>query len=170
MQLIAIVVGYYAVWFLSVLGREGWWGGAAALLVLVGLALRSRPFGARWFLLPPLAFLFGLAIDGLLASQGAMTYRHDAFLFGLPLWMPMLWAVFAGAIPFLLASFRERLALISLLGALGGPLTYLSAGRLGAVTSVDPWAWWVIALEWAVFPPLVLWLIVPKKPNPVTAT
>lgn len=170
MQLIAIVLGYKAVWLTSVLGKEGWWGGVASILLLTGLALCSRKLGGRWFLLPPLAFLFGLCVDGMLATTGGMTYRHETFLFGLPLWMPMLWSAFAGATPFLLATFRERLALVSLLGGSGGPLAYFGALRLGAVTSVAPWAWWVIALEWAVFPPLALWLVLPKKPSQELAT
>lgn len=156
MSLLLVVIGYKAVWFTSVLGREGWWGGAASLVFLFLLLAHPLRPGRRWLLLPPAGFLFGTVMDGLLASNGGMIFQHSPAFFQLPLWMPMLWAAFAGAIPIMLRSLRSRLTLVALLGAVGGPMAYYGAAHLGAVSSVEPWAWWVVALEWAIFPPLAL--------------
>lgn len=165
MNLLIAILGYYAVWFLSVLGKEGWWGGAASLAFLVLLMANPKRPGVRWFLLPPAGFLFGTLVDGMLASTGALVFTHETFLLGLPLWMPMLWAAFAGAIPILLGAFRDRLLLIAVLGAIGGPLTYYSAAKLGAVSEASTLAYAVVAVEWAVFPVLALLWSFPRESN-----
>lgn len=157
MNLALIIVAYKAVWVTSVLGREAWWGAVASAIFLSFLATRApRPGGQRWLLLPAAGFCFGLLTDGFLAMQGGLVFRQDPFLWGLPLWMPTLWAAFAGAIPFLLQKLRHRLSLVALIGAVGGPLAYLATMKLGTLTEAAPWVWPLVAVEWALFPVLAL--------------
>lgn len=156
MNLLVVVLGYKSVWLISVLGVEGWWGAVASSLFLMMLALHPQRPGHRWFLFPIAGFVFGSLADGALASTGGLDFSHAPAFLELPLWMPALWAAFAGAIPILLMSLRERLAMVARLGAVGGPLAYYGAFRLGALDAYQPWALATVALEWAVFPVLVL--------------
>jgi hypothetical protein len=171
MNLLVIVLAYKAVWTTSVLGAEGWWGAVASALFLLFLATRRDRPGTRWLILPPLAILFGGLADGTLVATGGLEFTHEPMAFGLPLWMPMLWAAFAGAIPFMLKSLRHRLPYVALLGAVGGPAAYFGAMNLGALEAVAPWAWPVVALEWAVFPVFALWWAFPadKEGSPAPA-
>ncbi|MCH2112893.1 MAG: DUF2878 domain-containing protein [Planctomycetes bacterium] len=162
MRFLFVVVGYKVVWLTSVLGREGWWGGVASLVYLLFLSFHPLRLRRRWLLAAPIGFAFGSIVDGMLASVGAIEFRHLPVIRGLPIWMPMLWSSFAAAIPILLQRLRSRPLLVALFGALGGPGAYFGALRLGAIDSVAPWAWWIVALEWALFPVAILFLVYPK--------
>ena len=169
MNLLLVVLGYKSVWLTSVLGREGWWGAVASGLFLLMLALSPLRPGRRWFLFPLAGFAFGSLADGALASAGGLVFHHETAWWGLPLWMPALWAAFAGAIPILLGGLRERKWSVALFGAVGGPLAYLGAARLGALHDFQPWAMACVAVEWAVFPVLVLTFCPPTNGRAITS-
>lgn len=164
------LVAFNAAWFAAVGGAaEGhlWWGPAAfAAVVLVHLALVERRAAELGFLLA--AGIAGTLVDAGLHAAGATGYPTSPGGWpplGLPAWLPppwiaSLWVGFATLPRFSLAWLRGRPVAAALLGAVGGPLSYLGGARLGAVAvAADPW--WTIgllAIEYALVTPLLVQL------------
>lgn len=153
-------IGYQLVWFCAVIGagRGLWWPGVLAAVVFVCLqvgASRQRGIDLR---LIGVALLLGATIDGGLAASGWLHYSavwpspHFA-----PVWILAVWAAFATTLTRSLALLRQRPRWALLLGAIGGPVSYLGAARgWGAVTFVDLLPGMVaLACAWAVAMPLL---------------
>lgn len=156
-------LSFQGAWFVAVEGaaRGSMWAGpaAAAVVAAVHVARSARP--AR-----EIAFLLGVGLAGTLADTalhalevtGYPTSREGwPFLF-VPPWITALWLAFATQTGTSLAWLAPRPWLAALLGAVGGPLSYLAGVRIGAVATGEPaWATWVgLAVEYAVATPLLL--------------
>ena len=157
--LLATVVAFQGAWFACVLGAaNGWpWAGAAvaAGVAALGIALSTRP--ASDALLVAVAVLVGLAWDSAMLQLGWIAYAEPGPLPMLaPAWILALWALFAVTLRDPLRALHGRPWLAALLGAVGGPLSYAAAERLGACRFVDPAAPVALALGWAVITPLLL--------------
>lgn len=138
------IVAYQAVWFAVVAsaghGRAALGMGATVFFVAAQLALsRQRLSDVR---LIAAALTCGVAIDGMLSFCGWLRYASPEPAFpphGAPLWILCLWAAFSLTLTRSLAWLMRRLWLAILLGALGGPLAYVSAARgFAAVELVPP--------------------------------
>jgi len=159
MKIALIALLYNGVWAASVLGgAEGLsWPGAASGVVLLGIVAAMRGgVDRRWLLLILGAGLFGFAADGALAAAGVLEFTGAQGAWPLPLWMPALWATFAGCIPVIFRFLEGRLALSAVIAGVAGPVTYAGAARLGAVEPMDTLAVALVALEWAIFLPLAV--------------
>jgi hypothetical protein len=160
LRLVATVVAFQGAWFACVLGAaHGWpWAGVAlALLVIVGLIVcGDKPHVDA--LLIAVALAIGLAWDSALLRLGWIAYAAPGSLPGLaPAWILVLWALFAVTLREPMRALHRRLPLAAVLGAIGGPLSYLAAARLGACTLLRPdAALLALALAWAVITPLLL--------------
>ncbi|MDF1799620.1 MAG: DUF2878 domain-containing protein [Planctomycetota bacterium] len=163
---------FQVVWFAAV-------EGAAECLLLLGpavaiafacihLRLVDRHERAREFGFLTGVTLLGALLDAGLAAIGATVYPTSgpgspgswpAVLSWLPpAWILSLWLAFACLPRFSLAWLRGRYALAAVLGALGGPLSYLGGVRLGAVALGESPALTLVALgvEYALAMPLIL--------------
>ncbi|MDC8805290.1 DUF2878 domain-containing protein [Halomonas pacifica] len=130
-------------WFACVLG-----GSLVALpLVAAILALHlrwlARPGEWRW--LAGFAAL-GLAVDGGLYLAGGFDFGND-FVGVLPLWLWLLWPLFASLLHHGLAWLWAHPWLALLGGAIGAPGSYLLGARLAEVT-LAPWLLPAQALIW----------------------
>ncbi len=147
------LLGYQAVWFAAVLGaaRGQTWPAlvAAALFALVHFSLPGRRANDARLLLCAVAA--GVLIDGGLAASGWLIYAAAVPPWP-PLWILAIWAAFALTLDHSLAYLQTRPLVTVLLGAIGGPLAYLGAQRLGAVVFAAPdWrAITALSLAWAV--------------------
>jgi hypothetical protein len=78
-----------------------------------------------------------------------------------PLWLIMLWPLFASTLHHSLNWLETRPLLASALGAVGGPLAYYAGSKIGAL-NFNPdtvhLGLLAIALEWAVVTPVLFWL------------
>jgi len=100
--------------------------------------------------------LAGYAWDSLLVKIGVFAYRGTSFLSIAPIWIAVMWAMFATTLNSSLRWLQRRYLLAILLGAIFGPLAYLSASKLGAVTAlIEPAAWLLQAVAWGVLMPLM---------------
>lgn len=160
MTVVANVVLFQLGWFACVLGAAHalpWLGPLVALPIIawhLARAARARPE----LVLAVSALLAGALFDTLLVRTGWIRFSAGALVAGTaPLWMMVLWAIFATSLNVSLRSLRTRPGLAVILGALGGPLAYYSGARLGALTftAVRP-ALAMIALGWAVLTPALL--------------
>jgi hypothetical protein len=131
------VIAFQAAWLGGVVGAaagQTWIGPLAALAAaaahLTPAAAPGRELGA----LAAIALL-GTAWDVLPAALGLIDYRGGVgVLAGLPLWMSGLWLAFATTLNVSLRWLRGRMAIAALLGAIGGPLSFAAAARLGALS------------------------------------
>jgi hypothetical protein len=145
---------FYAGWFATVQLRD--WRSLVAVAVAVGVHLaisRSRAEDARtigW------AVLIGTAADTLLERTGLLRYEGGPrLLFFCPLWIAGLWAMFATTLNSSLGWLKGRPVAGALLGAIGGPLSYYTAARFGAVDIGTP-GLVAVGVEYAILVPILL--------------
>ena len=149
------LIGYQAVWFASVIAAangRSWLGAAVAFVFVVGqlIASSNRTGDIR---LVAVALLFGVAIDGALASSGWLRYAssHPALI--APIWILSMWAAFAMTLNHSLAFLQQRSLWAVALGLLGGPLAYVGASRGFGVLEFQPPGWRALAalaFAWAI--------------------
>jgi hypothetical protein len=157
---------FQLVWFAAVKGAASgaMWLGPAAVVGFLALHLALVPAGAErgrelGYVLA--VGLVGSLADSILHVLGATAYptSHEAWPFlVVPPWIVSLWLAFAMLPRFSLAWLAGRPALGFLLGALGGPLSYLAGTRLGAVGVGESalLTWGALAVEYALVTPLLL--------------
>ena len=106
-----------------------------------------------------LALIIGLVFESVVTAQGLARYSHGQFFdFIAPLWMILMWPLFATTLNLSMRWLKGLTPLlIALIGALFAPLAYYAGNRLGAVEYDDLiLSMGIIAIAWAVlFPALV---------------
>ncbi len=149
--------GYQLAWGAAVYGasRGLTWPALLGTAIFASWQLAvsaSRPADLR---LIGAALLTGVLLDGALSASGVLHYAARAAALppgGAPLWILALWAAFALTFNHSLSWLTGRPLLCLALGAAGGPVAYLGAARLGAVSFATP-AWpglLGLACGWAV--------------------
>lgn len=155
-------VAFQLGWFACVLGAaNGWpWAGPVLVFGIVGLHLaRARRWRPELRLILTAAAL-GLVVDSLLLATGWLRYPSGLWIPGLaPYWIVAMWALFATTLNLSLGWLHGRSVLAVLLGAAGGPLSYLAGEKLGGIALTQPaWALAALAVAWAVAMPLLMFL------------
>jgi hypothetical protein len=152
------VIAFQAAWLGGVAGAAAGqvWVGPLAALAATAAHLTPAPAPGRELGALAAIALLGSAWDVLPAAFGLIDYRGGvAMLGGLPLWMTGLWLAFATTLNVSLRWLRGRMALAALLGAIGGPLSFAAAARLGALSFDETAAALAVqAAGWAVLLPL----------------
>lgn len=157
------LVLFHIGWFASVLGAANGlpWLGVATVsgLLIAHLALmRFRP--AELLLLAG-ALAIGWTFDSAIVLLGGLAFPPSAQL-GAPttLWMAFMWPNFATMLNTSLRWLHGRWALATVFGLIGGPVSYFTGMKLGAVVLPEPlWSsLLLIGVEWAVASPLLVWL------------
>jgi len=153
-------IGFQIGWFGCVLNAAAGrplTGTAIALLVIAVALWRTRDRRGELVLLS-LAAAIGTLCDSLFVMSSRLHYGSGALQPPLPpLWDIALWPLFASTLNGALGWLRERLTLAALLGAVGGPLAYVAAARLGAVQLGAPSSTLLmLAGAWSVLTPLLL--------------
>jgi hypothetical protein len=158
---------FQAAWFVAVSGVARGAGAVVTPLATVGalvvlhLAFVVRP-GARRRELRLLACvgLAGTVADSLLLAAGATAYPNVPEGWPGALVPPLIsgmWIAFATLLRHSLGWLAGRPLLATVLGAVGGPLSYLAGTRLGAVAVGDQPAltWGLLGAEYAIATPLL---------------
>lgn len=162
MKFWANLLGYQAVWFVTVIGAGHglWWPAVLATAIFATWQLCASDHRASDLRLLGLALFCGLCIEGGLAASGWAHYAAPtpALPPGAPLWILALWAAFAMTLNHSLAYLRGRPWLALAFGAIGAPLAYLSAARGWQAVVFEPPLWrglaW-LAAGWAAALPLL---------------
>ncbi len=149
--------GYQLVWFAAVLGasRALTWPALLVMGIFAAWQVGVSQQRASDLRLCAIALLAGVVLDGALSACGVVHYAAASPGLpagGAPLWILALWIAFALTFNHSLQWLVGRTLLCAALGAVGGPLAYAAAARLGAVTFVTP-AWHAVAwlaAGWAV--------------------
>lgn len=141
---------------------------AGAAIVAYEICFGGNPRG-RIIVLLLAAGAIGFTVDsahillGVFQVPGPLPFGHLC-----PLWLVMLWMVFATTLRSSTSWMAGRYIAGSLLGAIGGPLSYWAGAKLGAATLQTPPAFSLIplAISWALTTPLIIWLadrLIPLK-------
>lgn len=169
---VANFVAFQIGWFACVLGAARGWPWLGPLYVLAfavvqcALATRTPKRDAAMLLI---AAIMGGVFDGALILLGFLDFPEAARVGPLtPVWMIALWCNLVLTLPASMAWLRERYWLSVVFGAVGGPLAYWAGARLGAVDLGDPTllSLSVIAVEWALAMPALLYLAARLAPLP----
>jgi len=148
-------------WFALILGAA-WNKTYLALLIgliIIGfhLSIISNKLNELKLILA--AGLIGFVFDGFLQYFQFIIYNSAVWAFPLtPIWIVMLWMIFAITINHSLVWLKNRKTLTIFFGAIGGPLAYLAGEKLGAITIVDPLSIVLLSLGWATITPLLIWI------------
>ncbi|PCF96712.1 DUF2878 domain-containing protein [Vreelandella nigrificans] len=138
---------FEAGWLLCVLG--GSWVAAFAGTGLLGWHIWRCAKPGEWRFIGVFAVL-GLAIDGGLHLVGGFDFGGHALAVGLlPLWLWMLWPLFATLVFHSLAWLWRYPLIAAACGAVSGPLSYLGGAALADV-GLAPWLLPTQAAIWAV--------------------
>jgi len=154
------VVLYQAAWFacvaLAAREQDGWAVASVVLAVGIHLLLSDKPRADVTLVM--LALAVGLVWDTLAIRFGWISYASPRPVAGFaPAWILALWALFASALREPLRWLHTRPWLAMAFGAIGGPLSYAAAARMGACLFDDPVTGLIaLGLGWAVMTP---WLI-----------
>lgn len=100
----------------------------------------------------------GWVLDSALMHLGFFTFAGATVV--LPLWLALIWLLFASTLTYSLSWTQRPWWVGSLLGALGGPLSYLGGAKLADVgLPLGTWPSLVLlALIWAVLMPALHWV------------
>jgi hypothetical protein len=153
-------LGFQIGWFSSVLGAA-WgpeWLGPVVVAVLVALNLyfEEERRNAVWLILSTAAV--GTVLDSMLVSLGILDYKGNwSAPFTCPVWAVGLWINFALTLRSSLSWLSRRYLFSAVLGAVGGPMAYISGEALGAATlAPPPVGILAVAVAWAGVLPIVL--------------
>ena len=127
---------------------------AIAALVHIGRS-KNRQHEIRLLML---AAAIGLAWESGLVSAGIVQYGTSTLVPGLaPYWIVAMWVLFATTLNVGMRWLQKSTVVAVLVGAIGGPMSFLAGEKAGAVTfSNTSTALFVIGLGWAVFLPLLV--------------
>ena len=127
---------YQLGWFALVLGAaRGWpWAGAGVGLVLLAIHLvLARERRPELLLVVAVGFL-GTVVDSAQAFAGTFVFESGYWSYWVvPFWLTVMWMQFATLFHFILAWLSGRYILSALLGAVGGPMAFLTGEKLGGV-------------------------------------
>ena len=155
-------VVFQLAWFAAVLGSAhglAVWG-CACVLAAIGwhVATAARPVAeAR---LVAAVLLVGLVLESAMAWQGFIGFASgQLFPRTAPYWMVALWGLLAITLNVTLRWLKGRWWLAAAIGAVAGPLSFVSGARLGAAhfIAATP-ALATLACVWAAALPALMWL------------
>lgn len=159
-QLIINFVLFQIGWFACVLGagKQLPWLGVIVVAMIVAWHLLQAKQAKPEIILLVLALVIGGMFDQLMLMNGLISYQaHGWSISLLPAWILALWAVFVTILNVSLRWMRGKWLVAILFGAIGGPLAYIGAEKLGAVTlNALPMSYVALSVGWAILTPLLL--------------
>lgn len=141
----ANILLFDALWTLAVFGAGTPWWWLAPLLIGCSAAVQLRwsPAPAAEALLILAGAAVGVTLDSVSASLGLFRYVSSSRTEFMIVFLA-LWANFGTTLRPSLRWIWRRPLVGALFGALGGPLAYWTASRIGAITPIEP-AWRALA-------------------------
>jgi len=137
------------------------WLGPLVVALYLGLHLYWSPKRSQELMFILLVGLMGVVVDSLKKVTGLITYAGDVPLAWLaPPWIIAMWLLFSTSLTGSLSWLKGRYGLAVILGAVFGPLSYVSGSRLGAASfNYDFWiTMGILAVVWGLVVPGIVWL------------
>ncbi len=160
MQKIINFVLFQVGWFACVIGaaKQMPWIGVIFMCLFLAWHVSQAKQASPEIILVIITVIIGAIYDKIMTQNSLLTYQAHGWSTALPTpWILALWAEFAMILNVSLRWMRNRSIVAILFGAVGGPLAYIGAARLGAVT-IDalPLSYVALSVGWAVITPLLL--------------
>lgn len=159
-QIISNFILFQIGWFACVIGaaKQLPWLGVIVVAAIVAWHLSLSKQAKPELILLALALVIGGIYDQLMLSSGLISYQAHGWIASLvPAWILALWAVFVTVLNVSLRWMRSKWLVAILFGAIGGPLAYMGAEKLGAVSLNNlPASYIALAVGWAILTPLLL--------------
>ena len=147
-------------WFACVIGaaKQMPWLGVATVVAIVAWHLTQAKQAKKEVQLLIIALVIGGTFDQIMLNHQLITYQaHGWSSMLVPVWILALWAEFVTVLNVSLRWMKGRWLIAVLFGAIGGPLAYMGAEKLGAVTLNHlPVSYIVLSVGWACLTPLLL--------------
>lgn len=151
---------FQAAWFACVAsaarGETIWGASAIGAAIAVHLALSDNLVADA--ALAAIALCIGVVWDTLAIREGLITYASPGPFPGVaPLWILLLWVLFATTLRGPLRWMHGRPWVAALLGAIGGPVSYAAAARMGACAFGNgTFSLAVLGAAWALITPVLV--------------
>ncbi|MDI1309509.1 MAG: DUF2878 domain-containing protein [Methylotenera sp.] len=146
-------------WFACVVGAgKGmpWFGVMITMVVLVWHLSQAKSVKAELLLLL-CALLIGAVYDQSMLSFGFISYVNNGWSSAIvPVWILALWLAFTSTLNVSLRWMRNKHLIAVIFGAVGGPLAYFGAQKLGAVVLPSTASYIALSIGWAIITPLLL--------------
>ena len=139
MMLLINVILFYLSWFACILGAahgDGVQGPLiACLCFLIHLLLKK----VDWFFelkVGLIVMLIGSLFDSILPFSGILSFttKEPSIIPIYPLWMMVLWLAFSSTLTGSLRWIQGKTGVAIIFGFLGGPMSFIAAEQLGALT------------------------------------
>ena len=154
-------------WFSCVIGagKQMPWLGVFVTIGIVAWHLYQAKSAKPEIILLLIALFIGAMFDQLMHSTHLLTYQAHGWSDNLvPVWILALWAGFVTALNVSLRwmktiKSRNKWLVMVLFGGIGGPLAYMGAAMLGAVTlNSMPASAIALSVGWAILTPFLIFL------------
>ena len=134
------------------------WLGVALVLAAVAWHISTAQNKLAEIRLLLIAIVIGGLFDQLMLISGLITYQSHGWSNALaPAWILALWLGFTTTLNVSLRWMRGKSLVAILFGLMGGPLAYMGAAKLGAVSlNTSPQTYIALAIGWAVLTPLLV--------------
>lgn len=153
---------FQAAWFACVLGaaNDMPWIGVIATVFVIAWHLKQAKEAKPEAILLIITLVIGAMFDQLMLNLNLIHYQSHCWSTHLvPAWILALWAGFVTALNVSLRWMQGKWLVAILFGAIGGPLAYMGAARLGAVTlNIYPQSYLALSIGWAILTPVLLML------------
>jgi Protein of unknown function (DUF2878) len=160
-MLIANFLLFQLAWFSCVVSAAygtPWSGVAVTIMIMAWHLSKIRPLKSEIWLLF-IAIAIGACFDQLMLMMQWIVYQNHGWSDALvPVWILALWCAFASTLNVSLVWLQGRYLMAILLGAIAGPIAYLGAERIGAVTLTGEVSYIALSIGWALLTPLLLYI------------
>lgn len=150
---------FQAAWFACVAGAaEGmpWLGVTVTFFVLAWHLYQANLYKLELKLILSVLTI-GAIFDQATLYFHLINYVHHGWSTSIvPVWILALWLGFATTLNVSLSWMQGRTILAVIFGAVGGPLAYLAAQKLGAVVLASTASYVVLSIGWAILTPFFL--------------
>jgi hypothetical protein len=147
-------------WFACVLGaaKQMPWLGFVTVIAIFFWHLSQAKQAKQELQLLLITLIIGGTFDQIMLNHQLVSYQAHGWTNTIvPVWILALWAEFVTVLNVSLRWMKGRWLISILFGAIGGPLAYMGAEKLGAVTLNHlPVSYIVLSLGWAILTPLLL--------------
>lgn len=162
LQTIINFILFQLAWFACVIGASKGlpWLGVYVALAVAAWHIRQVAQPKQEMRLILICLLLGGLYDQAILSGGLISYVNSGWgnstIALVPVWILGLWLAFATILNAGLRWLHGRYILAAVLGAISGPLAYIGAEKLGAVTLHGVNSYIVLSLGWAILTPLLI--------------
>jgi hypothetical protein len=162
MALLVNFIGFQVGWFACVLGAAN---DKELLGMIIALGIVVYHVVSQADLINELKLVLVAVVIGLLWETWVLNLNilhypsHLEVSFWPPMWLIMMWALFATTINLSMGWLKGRWILAVLMGAVFGPLAFVAGEKLGAVMFLDSTLSIItLSVGWGLLMPLLLWI------------